>query len=206
MVQSLIVKIIRNRNKKVQHRPIPFPLQNEHRRLTFRRQYNLTRPAPPFVRSEQYHLLIVDDWVPNIVLENSVLNFQTVPFVQELGRVNPHESDRGLIGKLVLEVLNLGKGLETADAAVCPEVEDDQFPSQLLIHAQGLTVEPRVPCWKVGRSHGCLVCLAEVLLLTDKLSDEVQVLLGEDVLAVPVLSQHLNECLRFLLELGAVHI
>ena len=188
MVHSLIVKIIRNRNKKVQHRPIPFPLQNEHRCLTLGRQHNLARPAPPFIRSKQHHLLIVDDWVPNIVLENSVLHFQTVSFVQELGRVNPHESDGRLIGKLVFEVLNLGKGLETADAAVCPEVEDDQFPSQLLLHAQGFTVEPGVSCWEVGRSHGCLVCLAEVLLLTDKLCDEVQVFLGEDVLAVPVLS------------------
>ena len=79
--------------------------------------------------------------------------------------------------------------MEAVDAAVGPEVDEDDFAAEVAVNRERVRVEPRVAGWKVRDPKNLLVCYTQRLLLPDELVHNFQIPLRKYVLAILVLLQ-----------------
>ena len=74
------------------------------------------------------------------VAKNDLADVVGIAFIVEFGRVNADHHE--FLGKLRFEPLEIGDDVNAVDAAVRPEVEDDDLAAQLLEGQRPVGVEP----------------------------------------------------------------
>lgn len=82
--------------------------------------------------------------------------------------------------------------MQAINAAICPKIDQNNFAFQMSINANGVRVEPDVIGWKIRHFECLFISCGELLLLTDKLSYSFQISLSENIIAIPILLQHLD--------------
>ena len=100
------------------------------------REHDEARPAASLKHLPDEHLVIVDHGMLDVVLQNGISNLLRPFFIDELRAVAAHENDRVLTVKLLLKEFNIGEHVQTINAAVSPEVDEDQLASQLFLESQ----------------------------------------------------------------------
>ena len=68
MVEEVIVKVVSNRYKQVENLTHALPMKDKDWQLRLRRNDDLTWPRSSLITSPDSHLIIVDDWVLDLVL------------------------------------------------------------------------------------------------------------------------------------------
>ena len=108
--------------------------------LAFRIDQHERRPGADTELAPDGHLVVVDDGMLDLVAENGIADVGRVFLVVELGRVDADDDD--LVGVLLFEVGKVGQDMHAVDAAVGPEVEQDDLAAHILQGNRPADVEP----------------------------------------------------------------
>jgi hypothetical protein len=116
------------------------------------------RPRPAVVGLPDLLVAVVHDRVLDLVPEHRLADRLRVLLGLELGRVDADHDQ--LVGPLFFEPGQVGHDVDAVDAAVSPEVEEDDLPLEVLERERLAGIEPRQPGLELG---GLVAVLRQVV-------------------------------------------
>ena len=146
MIQFVVIEIISYWQEYVQHLSLAFSWKDEYRYST-RRQHDQTRPWLSLKMPPHDHFVVINDWVFNLILQNSCPNFFSTFFVYKFCRVTSHENHRLFTSEFLFKEFYVRNYMQAVDAAISPEINQGYFTHQIF-NWDGSRVEPIMIWWK----------------------------------------------------------
>lgn len=124
------------------------PTYNENRN-SFGVTNHQTWPTTPLKVAPNNHLVVINHRMPYIVLQNSFSHLFRSFFIYKLGRMAAKKHDGIMVLVFFFQIAEFWQNMETVDAAVCPEVNQNDFVFEMVVKRQIMScVKPRMATWK----------------------------------------------------------
>lgn len=99
------------------------------------------------------HELVIDDGMSHAVTNDSVSHGDRVLFIFKFRRVAAQKYNSAFALVLLLHFAQLRKRVDAVNAAVCPEINENELASQIRVQAQRrLHIQPILLCENIPRS------------------------------------------------------
>lgn len=118
--------------------------------VAIRRNEHQRRPGANGIGVPDGKVGVVDDGMPDVVAHDGLLNAVRFLFGLELARM--HANHHQFVGIFGFKGFQVGNDVQAVDAAVGPEVEQDDFPAQLGERQRARNVEPGHAAFQFGRA------------------------------------------------------